>query len=98
MPNRWTAKDERQYAHIKQSEVQRGRSPRKATEIAARTVNKARRKQGRTSNRTTQGTGNPTRPLTERTVAELKNRAADLHVRGRSRMSKEELIRAIRTH
>ena len=98
MPKQWSAKDERQYRHIKQSEVQRGRSPRKATEIAARTVNKTRRTQGRTANRTTQGTGNPNSPLQERTVTELRNRAADLHVRGRSRMSKNELIEAIQTH
>ena len=98
MPKQWSAKDERQYRHIKEGEVQRGRSPRKATEIAARTVNKTRRKQGRTTNRTTQGTGNPNTPLQERTVAELRNRAADLHVPGRSRMSKNELVRAIQAH
>ncbi len=48
MPKAWSKKDERQYDHIKESERERGRSPRRAKEIAARTVNKTRAKQGRT--------------------------------------------------
>jgi hypothetical protein len=59
-------------------------------------VNKDRRQEGRTPNRTTQGTGNPRKPLEERTVQELRNQAADMHVQGRSRMKKSELIDAIR--
>jgi hypothetical protein len=43
----WTAKDERQYRHVLKSERRRGRSPRRAREIAARTVNKQRRAEGR---------------------------------------------------
>jgi hypothetical protein len=49
MPARqWTAKDERQYEHIKASESKRGRSSKRAKEIAAATVNKQRAKEGRT--------------------------------------------------
>jgi hypothetical protein len=96
MPS-WTDKDERQYEHIKQSSRERGVSPRRATEIAARTVNKNRREEGRTSNRTTQGTGNPNKPLEERTVRELRNLAADREIEGRSSMRKAELVRAIRS-
>lgn len=96
MPRAWTSKDERKYEHIKESQQERGKSARRATEIAARTVNKARREEGRTSNKTTQGTGNPNRSLEERTVQELRNRAADLSIRGRSRMNKSQLIDAIR--
>jgi hypothetical protein len=96
MPS-WTDKDERQYEHIKQSSRERGVSPRRATEIAARTVNKNRREEGRTSNRTTQGTGNPNKPLEERTVRELRNLAADRDVEGRSSMRKAELVRALRS-
>jgi len=41
MPQRaWTDKDERMYEHIKQGELERGRSADRAEEIAARTVNK----------------------------------------------------------
>ena len=96
MPKAWSDKDERQYEHIKESARESGKSERKATEIAARTVNKQRREEGRTSNRTTQGTGNPNKSLDERTVEELRNLAADRGVAGRSSMRKEELIDAIR--
>jgi plasmid stabilization system protein ParE len=92
----WTQKDERQYEHIKQSVEQRGASEEKAEEIAARTVNKQRRKEGRTPNKTTQGTGNPQRPLEERSKQELYNRARQLELQGRSKMNKADLIEAIR--
>lgn len=94
----WSDKDERQYRHVEESARERGRSPARAKEIAARTVNKQRREEGRTRSgrKTTSGTGNPNRSLEERTVAELRNRAAELDVEGRSRMSKQELLRAIR--
>ena len=95
MPS-WTDKDERQYEHIKKSAQQRGKPEDQAQEIAARTVNKQRREEGRTPNATTQGTGNPNLPLEARSVDELRNRAAQLKVRGRSTMRKSELIEAIR--
>lgn len=43
-----SSKRKRQYEHIKQSARKRGTSPRRAKEIAARTVNKQRRKAGQT--------------------------------------------------
>ncbi|ABS27385.1 hypothetical protein [Anaeromyxobacter sp. Fw109-5] len=43
-----SSKRKRQYEHIKQSARARGKSPRRAKEIAARTVNKQRRKAGQT--------------------------------------------------
>lgn len=48
MPKAWSKKDERQYEHVKDSEKDRGRSEDRAQEIAARTVNKQRRSEGRT--------------------------------------------------
>jgi hypothetical protein len=95
MPS-WTNKDERQYEHIKDSARDRGASADRAKEIAARTVNKQRREEGRTPNRTTQGTGNPNRSLEDRTVRELRNLAAERDIEGRSSMRKAELVRAIR--
>ena len=59
-------------------------------------MNKQRREEGRTPNKTTQGTGNPNTPLEERTREELYNLAKELGVGGRSKMSKGELARAIR--
>lgn len=97
MPEAWSNKDERQYEHIKESAQERGKSADRAKEIAARTVNKQRRSEGRTPNRTTQGTGNPNRSLEDRTVDELRNRAAELGIEGRSGMKKAELVSAIRS-
>jgi hypothetical protein len=48
MPKAWTAKRERQYEHIKDSEKKQGRSTKRAKEIAARTVNKQRAQKGET--------------------------------------------------
>jgi len=48
MPKSWSNKDERQYEHVRESEVKEGRAPRKAKQIAAATVNKQRRREGRT--------------------------------------------------
>ena len=48
MPKAWSTKDERQYEHVKDSELKEGRSTKRAKEIAARTVNKQRSKEGRT--------------------------------------------------
>jgi len=48
MPKAWGKKDERQYEHVKESELKEGRSSTRAKEIAARIVNKQRSKAGRT--------------------------------------------------
>jgi hypothetical protein len=98
MPQAWSNKDERQYEHIKESAQKRGKSTSRAKEIAARTVNKERREEGRTKSgrKTTSGTGNPTHRLEDRSKQELYNRAKQLGVNGRSTMNKSELVRAIR--
>ncbi|MQA90556.1 MAG: addiction module toxin RelE [Gemmatimonas sp.] len=95
MPN-WSRKDERQYERIKESTRAQGKSASRAEEIAARTVNKTRREEGRTPRRTTEGTGNPNVGLEGRTKNELYNRAKELDIEGRSKMTKNELISAIR--
>jgi hypothetical protein len=48
MPKSWSSKDERQYEHVKASEKKEGKSTGRAKEIAARTVNKHRKSEGRT--------------------------------------------------
>ena len=54
MPRGASPKRERQYAHIREGAQERGESPRRATEIAARTVNKERARSGesRTASKT----------------------------------------------
>jgi hypothetical protein len=96
MPKAWSSKDERMYEHVRNSEEDRGRSEKRAKEIAARTVNRQRRTEGRTPNRTTQGTGNPNTRLEDRSKRELYNRARELDIDGRSNMNKGELVDAIR--
>lgn len=96
MPGAWSNKDERQYDHIVESAKKRGKSQDRAEEIAARTVNQQRREEGRTPNKSTQGTGNPNTRLESRTKKELYNRAKDLDISGRSSMTKDELVSAIR--
>lgn len=95
MPS-WSNKDDRMYEHIKEGYEKRGKDEDTAEEIAARTVNKERREEGRTPNKRTEGTGNPRHGLQSRTKDELENRASELHVKGRSSMTKEELVKAIR--
>jgi hypothetical protein len=51
MPQSWSSKDERQYEHIKESASKRGRGAKRAKQIAAATVNKRRRSEGRTKKR-----------------------------------------------
>ena len=94
MPS-WSRKDERQYEHIKESELERGASEDRAKEIAARTVNKQRREEGHTPSKRTQGTGNPNVALAERSRDELYNLAQELDIKGRSKMKKDELSKAI---
>ena len=96
MPRGWSNKDERMYEHIKESNLDRGLEEDRAEAIAARTVNKTRREEGRTPNRTTQGTGNPNRGYEARTRDELYNIAKEKEIPGRSKMDKGELIDAIR--
>ena len=92
----WTTKDNRKYEHVLESAIERGRNEASVRAMAARTVNRDRRLEGRTPNATTQGTGNPNTNLEERTQDELYNRAKELGISGRSGMSKPELVSAIR--
>jgi hypothetical protein len=96
MPKAWSNKDERQYEHVKDSAKESGKTMKRAKEIAARVVNKTRREEGRTPNKSTQGSGNPNTSYEDRTVKELRNIAADQNIKGRSGMNKSELIAALR--
>ena len=96
MPEKWHKKDERQYEKVKESSRNRGTSTGRAKEMAARTVNKRRRQEGKTPNKKTQGTGNPNLALEDRSKRELYNRAQELDIKGRSSMDKRELVTAIR--
>jgi hypothetical protein len=55
-----SSKRARQYEHIKESSRARGKSTKRAKEIAARTVNKQRRKSGETKTAPRSGTAGKT--------------------------------------
>jgi hypothetical protein len=102
----WSNKRERQYEHVKSSAKQRGASTKRAKEIAARTVNKERARSGearsssRTSRRDTSsgrrgGQRSGTNRPKGRTKEQLYNEAKRMNIRGRSRMNKQQLQRAV---
>lgn len=106
MPQKaWSAKRERQYEHIKAGLKKRGRSEDTAEEIAARTVNKERARSGeaRQASRTStedissgrRGGLRSHRGPGGRTKAQLYEEAKRKGVRGRSRMTKAQLARAV---
>ena len=105
-PRAWTAKRERQYEHIKDSLEDRGTSEDKAEEIAARTVNKERARAGeaKTSSRLSRtdissgrrgGLRSGTRRQKGRTRDQLYEEAKSMGIEGRSKMTKEQLQRAV---
>ncbi|TMK65872.1 MAG: plasmid stabilization protein [Actinobacteria bacterium] len=106
MPQRaWNAKRERQYEHIKSGLKEHGRSEGVAEEIAARTVNKERARSGeaRTASRTSikdissgrRGGLRSHRGPGGRTKEQLYQEARKKNIKGRSRMTKAQLQRAV---
>jgi hypothetical protein len=105
MPRGSSAKRERQYQHIKDSEKKSGRSDKRATEIAARTVNKERARSGesKTSSRTSTKDMSSSRRgglrshsgAGGRTKEQLYAEARRRNVKGRSSMSKAQLEKAL---
>lgn len=100
------SKRARQYEHVKQSELDQGRSESRAEEIAARTVNKERARSGesRTSSRASPrdlssgrrgGRRSGTDRAKGRTKEQLYQEAKQLGIEGRSKMDKASLQRAV---
>jgi hypothetical protein len=96
----------RQYEHIKEGQLEQGRSESRAEEIAARTVNKERARAGESRERSRSSTqdissgrrgglrSGTNRPK-GRTKEQLYNEAKRLGVEGRSKMNKASLQRAV---
>ena len=101
----WSKKRERQYSHIKAGLKERGESEDKAEEIAARTVNKERARSGEAK----QASRSSTKDISSgrrgglrshkgpggRTKEQLYNEARKKGVKGRSKMNKAQLQRAV---
>ncbi len=106
MPQKaWSKKRERQYKHIKEGLRERGESEDIAEEIAARTVNKERARAGeaKESSRTSTddissgrrgGLRSHSGPR-GRTRDQLYNEARQQGIKGRSKMNKAQLQRAV---
>ena len=105
MPQAWSGKYERQYQHIKSSQMKRGTSESRAEEIAARTVNKERARSGesrRASRTSTHDVSSGRRGGLRsgsgsggRTKEQLYQEARRKNVHGRSSMTKDQLARAV---
>jgi hypothetical protein len=107
MPQKaWSNKRERQYEHVKESVKKQGAPTEKAKEIAARTVNKERARSGEAeeSSRTSRqdissgrrgGLRSGTNRPRGRTKEQLYNEARGMNIRGRSKMNKQQLQRAV---
>ncbi|MDT7784961.1 MAG: hypothetical protein QOF58_3380 [Pseudonocardiales bacterium] len=105
MPAGSNAKRERQYEHIKDSASSRGASPKRAKEIAARTVNKNRAQSGesKTASKSSTQDMSPQKRGGQRshsgaqgpTKEQLYNEAKKKNIKGRSTMTKKELANAL---
>ena len=109
MPNdptaAWSKKRKDQYAHIKEGLLDRGESEDTAEEIAARTVNKERARAGEAR----QSSRSSTKDISSgrrgglrshkgpggRTREQLYNEAKQKGIKGRSKMNKAQLQRAV---
>ncbi|MBV1948627.1 plasmid stabilization protein [Streptomyces sp. BV129] len=105
MPAGSSPKRERQYEHIKDSELEQGASEDRAEEIAARTVNKERARAGesKTASRSSvedmssgeRGGRRSGKGSQGPTYDQLYNEAKQRGIDGRSDMNKEQLRRAL---
>ena len=106
MPQKiWSAKRERQYVHIRDSLLDRGRPEPLAEEIAARVVNKERAQHGESVDASPsslhdissgrRGGLRSHKGPGGRTLIQLRNEARQRGVKGRSAMNKAQLEAAL---
>ena len=106
MPNtNWSAKRERQYAHIKDGLLKSGKAESLAQEIAARVVNKERAQHGESVTASTSSVNDISaarrgglrshQGAGGRTLLQLRNEARQRGLKGRSMMNKAKLEAAL---
>lgn len=108
MPKSWSAKRERQYDHIKEGLIDRGKDDETAEEIAARTVNKERARAGEAEEASRSSTDDISssrrgglrshKGAGGRTRDQLYNEARQKNIKGRSKMNKAQLRSALENH
>ena len=101
----WSAKRERQYAHIKESLLERGKPKPLAEEIAARVVNKERAQHGESVQASASSVNDMSagrrgglrshQVAHGRTLLQLRNEARQKGLKGRSAMNKAQLEAAL---
>jgi hypothetical protein len=101
----WSEKRERQYDHVREGLVERGEDEDTAKEIAARTVNKERARHGESETASRSSTDDISsgrrgglrsgKGPGGRTRDQLYNEARQKGIKGRSKMNKDELARAV---
>jgi hypothetical protein len=101
----WNAKRERQYEHIKDGLRERGEKEDTAEEIAARTVNKERARSGEAKESSRSSTDDISSSRRGglrshagpggRTRDQLYNEARERNIKGRSKMTKAQLEKAV---
>ena len=107
MPQKaWSAKRERQYAHIKDGLLESGKPEDLAEEIAARVVNKERAQHGESAEASRssiddmpagrRGGLRSHKGPGGRTVLQLRNEARQRGIKGRSTMNKAQLEAALK--
>jgi hypothetical protein len=99
------SKRDRQYKEVKKSEEREGRSTKRAEEIAARTVNKEKARSGESKSSSPSSRRGPSASSRGgkrsghgpggRTREQLYTDAKKLGIEGRSKMSKDELQKAV---
>lgn len=105
MPRGSSPKRERQYEHVKESVLERGKSEKLAEEIAARTVNKERARHGESKSASRSSTHDISSGRRGglrshagaggRTYDQLYNEAKQRNIKGRSKMNKRQLEHAL---
>ncbi len=106
MPQKaWSAKRKRQYAHIKDSLLERGKPQPVAEEIAARIVNKERAQHGESVTASASSINDMSASRRGglrshlgaggRTVLQLRSEASQRGLKGRSSMNKSQLAAAL---
>jgi hypothetical protein len=101
----WSAKRERQYAHIKDSLLESGKPEPLAQEIAARVVNKERAQHGESVTASPSSVNDMSsarrgglrshQGAGGRTLQQLRNEARQHGLKGRSAMNKAQLVAAL---
>jgi hypothetical protein len=101
----WSPKRERQYEHVKESLLERGKGEDQAEEIAARTVNKERARHGEAKEASPSSTNDISsgrrgglrshKGEGGRTYEQLYNEAKSHGIKGRSSMTKAQLEKAL---